>query len=255
MLRRMFRWLVRTVIAIAVLLLLVIFSDYVTHRVRSDSVLVVTLNGQLVERGANGVLGVINRDQTPLNFVRRAMERGARDPRIIGLAVKIIDPEMELAQAQELAAEIAKFRKSGKWTAAYIETAGEGTPGNLPYLVAAATGEVSLMPRGEIDLIGVGIREFFGRGTLDWLGVRPNIGAIGQYKTAFNIFTNKDFTAPQREDDEALMGDLFDQIVAEVAAERHLEPNAVKSLVDQAPLSATASIKAKLVDRLAYEDE
>ncbi len=255
MLRRIFRWIVRTVIAIVVLLVVGVMSDYIAHRVPPDSVLVVTLTGPVVERGANGVLGLWNSNETPLNFVRRAIDRGARDPRIVGLAIKVIDPQMELAQAQEIAAEIAMFRKTGKWTAAYIETAGEGDPGNLPYMVGAAAGDVSLMPQGELDLIGVGLREFFARGTLDWLGVRPNIGAIGEYKTAFNVFTNKDFTAPQHEDDDALVGDLYDQIVTQIAKERHLDPAAIKALIDQAPINATNSLKAKLVDRLAYEDE
>lgn len=255
MLKRIFRWFVRTIVVIAVLFVIVLTSDYLAHRVPADSVLVVTLSGPVVERGSNGVLGLLNANGTPLNFVRRAIDRGTKDHRIIGLAIKVIDPEMELAQAQEIAAEVRKFRKSGKWTAAYIETAGEGDPGNLPYLVAAAADNVSLMPRGELNLIGVGLREFFGRGTLDWLGIRPNIGAIGQYKTAFNVFTNKEFTEPQQRDDDALVGDLFDQIVGQIADERHLAAATVKTLVDQAPINAASSLKAKLVDKLAYEDE
>lgn len=255
MLKRIFRWFVRTIVVIAVLFVIVLTSDYLAHRVPADSVLVVTLSGPVVERGSNGVLGLLNASGTPLNFVRRAIDRGTKDHRIIGLAIKVIDPEMELAQAQEIAAEVRKFRKSGKWTAAYIETAGEGDPGNLPYLVAAAADNVSLMPRGELNLIGVGLREFFGRGTLDWLGIRPNIGAIGQYKTAFNVFTNKEFTEPQQRDDDALVGDLFDQIVGQIADERHLAAATVKTLVDQAPINAASSLKAKLVDKLAYEDE
>jgi protease IV len=255
MLKRIFRWFVRTIIVIAVLFVIVLTSDYVAHRVPADSVLVVTLSGPVAERGSNGVLGLLNTNETPLNFVRRAIDRGAKDPRIIGLAIKVIDPEMELAQAQEIAAEVRKFRKSGKWTAAYIETAGDGDPGNLPYLVAAAADNVSLMPRGELNLIGVGLREFFGRGTLDWLGIKPNIGAIGEYKTAFNVFTNKEFTEPQLRDDQALVGDLFDQIVGQIADERHLDAATVKTLIDQAPINAANSLKAKLVDKLAYEDE
>ncbi len=255
MFKRIFRWVVRTIIAIVVMVVIVLASDYIAHRVPADSVLMVKLAGPVVERGANGVLGLWNENETPLNFVRNAIDRGARDPRIVGLAIEVIDPQMELAQAQEIAAEIAKFRRTGKWTAAYIETAGEGAPGNLPYMVAAAAGDVSLMPQGELDLIGVGLREFFARGTLDWLGIRPNIGAIGEYKTAFNVFTNKEFTQPQYQDDDALVGDLYDQIVTQIAGERRLDPAVIKSFIDQAPINAMNSLKTRLVDHLAYEDE
>jgi protease IV len=253
--RKLVRWFVRTVITLVVLLIIAVISDNISHYVPSGSVLVVKLTGPVVERGSSGVLGLLNAHQTPLNLVRRALDRGARDPRIAGVAVKVIDPDMDLAQAQELARMIAAFRVHGKWTAAYLESAGEGEPGNLPYIVAASAGDVTLMPQGEIDLIGVGVRELFARGTLDWIGIRPAFAAIGKYKTAPNLFTEKDFTAAQREQDDALVGDLYGQIVSAVAAERHLDPAAVRTLIDQAPLTADAGLKAHLVDRLAYEDQ
>jgi protease IV len=255
MIKRFVRWIVRTAITLAVIAAIVIASDYISHRVPEGSVLVVRLTGPVVERGSNGVLGLLNPHATPLNYVRSAIDRGIRDQRIFGLAVKIIDPEMDLAQAQELAAMIQRFRKSGKWTTAYIETAGEFDPGNLPILVASSADEVSIMPQGELNLVGVGVREMFARGTLDWLGIRPDFAAIGQYKSAANIFTEKDFTPGQREEDTALVNDMYEQIVGQIAAERHLEPAAVSAIVDQAPIDAAQGLKAHLVDRLEYEDQ
>jgi protease-4 len=255
MFKKFLKWIVRTVVIVAVLAAIVATSQYISHRVPNDSVLVVRLSGSVVERGSNGVLGLINNDETPLNFVRRAIDRGAKDSRIVGLAVKVIDPQMDLAQAQEIAALIKSFRKSGKWTAAYIESAGDFGPGNLPYMVAAAADEVSLMPQGSLGITGVGIREMFARGTLDWIGIHPNFGAIGKYKSAGNIFTQKDFTPAQREEDDALAGDMYNQIVGQIASERHIEPAAVKGFVDAAPLNADASLKDKLVDHVEYEDQ
>ncbi|MFZ0659122.1 MAG: signal peptide peptidase SppA [Candidatus Binataceae bacterium] len=255
MLKKFFKWIIRTVIVIVILIAIVATSKYISHRVPNDSVLVVTLSGSVVERGSNGVLGLVDNDQTPLNFVRRAIDRGAKDRRIVGLAVKVIDPQMDLAQAQEIAALIKSFRKTGKWTAAYIESAGDFGPGNLPYAVAAAADEVSLMPQGSLGITGVGIRELFARGTLDWIGIHPNFGAIGKYKSAGNIFTQKDFTPAQHEEDDALAGDMYNQIVAQIALERHIDPAAVKGFVDQAPLNADVSLKDKLVDHVEYEDQ
>ncbi len=254
MLRKLLRWIVRAVIIVLVLLLLAVISDYLEHRVTPGSVLVVDLKGPVVER-ASGLFGLLTISETPLNLVRRAIDRAARDERIDGLALKVTDPEMSLAQAQEIAAMVQKFRKSGKWTAAYLETAGEGGPGNLPYIVAAAGGEVTMMPEGELNLIGVGMREVFARGTLDWLGIRPNFAAIGKYKSAANMATEKDFTPAQREEDEAMVGDMYGQIVDAIASERRLTPDAVKALIDQAPFGATAGKGFKLVDRLEYEDQ
>lgn len=255
MLRWFFRWILRSVIIVVVLFMIVAISDYLSHRVQPNSVLNVELKGPTVERGGGGVLGLLNAHQTPLNLLRYAINRGAKDSHIVGMQIKVIDPEMELAQAQEIAGLIKSFKSHGKWTSAYIETAGESDPGNLSYIVASAADEVSLMPQGELNLVGVGVRELFTRGTLDWLGIVPNFASMGQYKSAANLFTNKDFTPAQKQEDEELVGNMYDQIVAATAAERKLSPDTVKVLIDQAPLNAATGLKAHLVDRLEYEDQ
>ncbi len=255
MIRRFFRWVLRTIVLAIVLLVIAIVVDFFTHRVQPDSVLVLQLDGPVVERGESGIAGLVSAHRTALNVVRKALADGAADPRIAGLAVELFDPHMELAQAQELCAMIRDFADHGKWTAAYLESAGDFGPGNTPFLVASAAGEISMMPQGELNLVGVSIRELFARGTLDWIGVQPQMYAIGKYKTAANIFTQKDFTPPQREEDEALVGDIFNQIVGQAARQRHMTIEALKALVDQAPLTAEQGLKNKLVDRLEYHDQ
>jgi len=255
MFRRFFRWILRTAISVVVLFAIVAISEHISHRVQPNSVLSVELDGTVVERGSSSVLGLLSKNQTALNVLRKAINHGAKDPKIVGLEIKVINPEMELAQAQEIVTLIKSFKSHGKWTTAYIETAGESGLGNLPYVVASACDEVSLMPQGDLNLMGVQLRELFMRGTLDWLGITPNFASAGQFKSAANMFTNKDFSPAQKEEDEGLAGSLFDQIVAAIAAERKLSPDTVKALIDQAPLNADDGLKARLVDRLEYEDE
>src|SRR5216683_3886175 len=255
MLKRLWRWLLRLVVSVLVVLAIILVSDFVSHRYRPGTVLVLELNGPVPERGSVSLLGVLNTHEAALNLARRALINAKDDPRIVGLAIKVIDPEMEFAQAQELCDLIGDFKKHGKWTSAYIETAGESGSGNLPYLVASTADEVSMMPQGEMNLLGVGVREMFARGMFDWLKVKPNFDAIGQYKSAANVFTQKDFTPAQRREDDALVGDIFDQIVAQTAAHRHLAPDGIRGLIDRAPLTAADGLKARLLDRLEYEDQ
>jgi protease-4 len=69
------------------------------------------------------------------------------------------------------------------------------------------------------------------------------------------MFTEKDFTPAQREEDESLIGGMFDQIVGAVSHERGMNVDQVHGLIDRAPLNADAALKAKLVERLEYEDQ
>lgn len=255
MLKRLVRWLLKIAVIIVVMVVIGVVVDYFEHRIPSDSVLVVELTGPVVERGNTSWFGALSGSQTPLDVVRRALRTAKSDPRIVGLALKVIDPTMEMAQAQEIASLVKDFRASGKWTTAYIETAGESEPGNLDYLVAAAAGNVSLMPMGQLNIMGVQIRELFARGTLDMLGIKPEFAAIGAYKTAGNIFTHKGFTPAQQEEDQSLVDNLYAQLVNRFANDRHLQPAVVQNLIDQAPLSAADALQDHLVDRTEYEDQ
>ena len=254
MIRRTLRWLVRM---IGILIVLAIISHIVSwwsHRVAPGSVIELALKGPVIERGTDGWRGLVNDDQTPLNEARRALREAATDPRIVGLAIRITDPEMEFAQAQELSALIHDFAAQHKWTTAYLESA--AIRFGQPALPGRGRGRRGLDDaRRRINLTGVAMQELFARGLLDKVGIRPNFAAIGKYKSAANIFTEKDFTPSQREEDEALAGGLFDQLVTTAASERHLDAAQIRALIDQAPLSAKAGLKAHLIDRIEYGDE
>ena len=122
MFRRFFRWILRTVIIVVVLVAIVGISEHIMHRVQPNSVLSVELDGTVVERGSSSVFGLLSKNETALNTLRDAIDRGAKDPKIVGLEIKVINPEMELAQAQEIVALIKSFKSHGKWTQAYLET-------------------------------------------------------------------------------------------------------------------------------------
>jgi protease-4 len=255
MIKRTLRRLLRLITLVIVIAIITHIVNWWSHRVAPGSVIELALKGPVIERGSDGLRGLVDENQTPLNVARRALREAADDPRIVGLAIRITDPEMEFAQAQELSALIHDFAARHKWTTAYLESAGDFGSGNLPYLVAGAASEVSMMPEGAINLMGVRLQELFARGLLDKVGIKPDFAAIGKYKSAANIFTEKDFTPPQREEDEALAGGLFNQLVNTVASERHLEAAQVRTLIDQAPLDTKAGLKAHLIDRIEYGDE
>jgi protease-4 len=256
MIRRLLRWLLRTVIAIVVLVAIAAAFDFYSRQFRRGSFLLVKIDGPVLERSRLGLISSLSgQAETPLNVLRTAIEGAAKDSRIAGMAMEVIDPTIAFAKAQEIVSLTHSFAKTGKPVAAYLETAGEFAPGNLEYLVASSADSVSLMPQGEVNLVGLQLREMFARGTLDWVGINPQFEAIGQYKSAPNVFTQKGFTPAQREEDTALTDDLFDQLVQAVARHRHLSPDNVRTLIDQAPLDANTALKAKLVDRLEYEDQ
>lgn len=153
-------------------------------------------------------------------------------------------------KVQEVRDAVLDFKTSGKPVYAYLEYASD-----REYYFASAADKVFLMPSAPLDLTGVATYQLFLRGTLDMMGVFPNLLHIGDYKTAVNTFTEKGYTPAHREMDASLNGSMFDALVGGIAEGRKKSLDDVRALIDQGPFLAEDAVRAGLVDQVAYEDE
>ena len=178
------------------------------------------------------------------------IDRASSDSRVAGLVARIGDSNMGLAEVEELRDAIAAFRAKGKRAVAYSDTFGELGSGTHSYYLAAAFDEIWLQPMGTLGLVGLRIEMPYLRGTLDLIGITPSVEHREQYKDAANMFTEKEMTAPEREELQALLGSINAQIVADIAKDRKIDPAALKELIDRAPLLTAEAMRAHLVDHV-----
>jgi protease-4 len=187
---------------------------------------------------------------TSMSNLRTALGRAAEDDRVRGIRLRIDSIGGGFATARELRSLIARVSAAGKWTAAYLDTAGEFTPGNLVYYVASACDEVSLNPQGDLNLLGLSSRQPFVRGTFDKLDIRSEFPGRGDYKTARFMYTQTDFTPAHREMTEWLLDSMMEQLVQAIAASRGLSAEEVADLIDRAPFLGQEAVDAGLMDRV-----
>jgi protease-4 len=216
-----------------------------------DMVLSLRLAGPIVELTADDPLAELAGDQpTSLRDLRRVLARAADDKRVLGLQLRVDSIGGGFATAQEIRSLITRFGAAGKWTAAYMDTAGEFSPGNLVYYVASACDEISMNPQGDLNLIGLSSRVPFIGGTFDKLGIAAEFPGRGDYKTARFLYTKREFTDEQREMTEWLLDSIMQQMMDGIAANRDLSAEELRSIVDRAPLFGAESVEAGLVDRM-----
>jgi len=184
-----------------------------------------------------------------------ALRLARDDRRIKGLLVVIDGPGAGSAKLQELRDAILDFQKGDKWAVAYLETAGEFSAGNRDYYLATACGSIWLAPPGDINLVGMRAEPPFIRGTLDLLGIVPDMDHIGKYKSAMNTYTDKEMNEAFRESMEALVGSIYGQLKRGIAKGRKMTEEQVALLIDDGPYIGPRALQAKLVDRLGYRDE
>jgi protease-4 len=185
----------------------------------------------------------------------RALERAAKDKRIRALLVRIGQPKMGWARIQEVRGAIERFRASGKPTVAFAETFGEGPGGTPLYFLATACETIHLQPSGDVGITGLNAEAPFVKGTMEKLGVKPQMDHRHEYKNALNMFTEEGFTEAHREATERILESLLEQVVASISETRGLTGVQVRDLIDEAPYSAPEALELGLVDSLDYYDE
>jgi len=153
-------------------------------------------------------------------------------------------------KAEEIRDAIKDFRTSGKPVYAFIEL---GL--NKEYYIATACDKIYVPPPGELFINGLAADVMFFRGSLDKLGVYPDIYQIGKYKSAGDMFTQKEMTDAHREYINSLLDDLFNRYVQTIAEARHKTPEEIKALIDNAPYNGNQAKANGLIDEVAYHDE
>ncbi|WP_319457939.1 MULTISPECIES: signal peptide peptidase SppA [unclassified Mycobacterium] len=179
-----------------------------------------------------------------------AIHRAAEDDRVAGLIARVQLPAAAAGPVQELRAAVAAF-SDAKPSLAWAET----YPGTLSYHLASAFREVWMQPSGTVGLIGFATNAMFLRDALDKAGIQAQFIARGEYKSAANLFTQDSYTDAHREADSRLIESLHAQVLADVAAARHLDPAELDALLDKAPLLRDDAVAGRLVDRIGFRDE
>jgi protease-4 len=214
-------------------------------------VLAIRLDRPIVEQAVEDPLArLAGGEPIGLRDLRTALVRAASDDRVVGVRLRVDRYLGGFGTAQEVRSLLGRVRDAGKWTRAYLDTAGEFAPGNFDYLVAAGCAEVAMDPMGDVNLIGLSLQFQFLGGTLEKLGIRPEYPGVGDYKDARFQYTRRDFTPAQREMMEWLGGSWTDQLVEGVATSRGLDQDRVRYLIDRGPYLGDDALEAGLVDSL-----
>lgn len=245
---KFFLWMIGLFLAVGIVSIVVGFW---ARRVRPNTVLATRIEGEVPEQASrNPVVDLLAGPETTLTDIVEALERARTDPRISGLEMRISESTMQMGKLEEIRDKVREFNRAGKFSVAYLEF---GT--NRTYYLASACQTVFLLPTSGLRLRGMMAWTTFYRGALDKLGIYPDLHHIGDYKNASNAYTESGYTRAHREATRALLEDWYGEFLRGVAENRKLKAEEVAKAVEQGPLTAPEALAAKLVDRVAYEDE
>src|ERR1041384_5797134 len=214
-------------------------------------VLIVKVAGALPDYGPDDPLRkFLGGQPQSLGSLLAQFRKAKVDKRITAVLLDVDISEVGWAKSEEIRDAITDFRSSGKPVYAYMET---GL--NKDYYIATACDKIFVPPPGELFTIGLAADVMFFRGSLDKLGIYPDIYQIGAYKSAGDTFTQKQMTDAHRKYINELLDDLYGRYLEAIAQGRHKTPDEVKALIDDAPYSAAKAKDEGLIDGAIYRDE
>jgi len=194
----------------------------------------------------------VGRKATIMDFVL-TLDRASRDSRVKGLFVRVGDGGLSVPAAEELAAAIRRFRDSGRFVIAHSQGFDSGGMGD--YLAASAANEIWMQPKATFGAAGAGAGSIFLRGLFDKIQAQPQMVKRTDYKSAADMFMEKDYTVPDREQTTAFLHSWYASATEGAASQRKLTPQLVAATFDQSPQFAEDALRARLIDRIGYDDD
>jgi protease-4 len=221
--------------------------------IKDGSYLLVELNGDFPEMPPAGVLERAVGGGGMSLFDLLGLLRDAReDPRIKGVVLRVRTLGVGWGKAQDIREALVKLRES-KSVIAYVEQ--EVTGGLREYYIASAAEKIYMPPGASTPLTGLIAEFFFLGGVFEKLDIDPQVEKIREYKTAGDQLAYKEMTPYNREMSNALLDSIYGQATAGIASGRGLTPEAVRALIDRAPMTAPELVEAHLVDGERFFDE
>jgi len=219
--------------------------------VKDNSVLALRIGGSLPdyvpEDPMRRLLG--GSDESLTNLLTQ-IKKAKVDKRISAVILEIHPSSAGWAKADEIREAITDYRTSGKPIYAYMEYSL-----NKEYYIATACERIYMAPPGDLFINGLAAEVMFFRGSLDKLGIYPDVFQIGKYKNAPDMFTRKEMSEGHREVLNSLLDDLTNRLVNAIATTRKKSPDDVRALIDQAPFSPAQAQANGLIDGASYRED
>lgn len=181
------------------------------------------------------------------------LDAAGRDARVKGVVMRLGNGALSTAEAQEIGAALQRFRARNKFVIAQA-TAFFGA-GMGDYLAASAANEIWMQPKSPFSPSGAGGGELFLRGTFDKIHAEPQIAKRAEYKSAADMFMEKDMSPADREQLTQLMNSVYDGAVAQMASNRRVPRTDIVTALQASPQFAEEAKDRKMVDRIGYDDE
>ena len=207
----------------------------------TNTVAILRIEGVIAGGGSGeSLLGAVAGSDAVVALIAEA----AQDQEIAALVLRINSPGGSAAASQEIAEELENFRATGK----KVITSMSDVAASGGYWIAAASDLIVANPGTTTGSIGVIIQITDLRQLYEKLGVDFRVFKSGPLKDIGSA--NRAMTEAEEEVFQAMVNDIFQQFIDQVATGRDLDRDQVIELADGRVFTGRQAKEAGLVDEL-----
>lgn len=225
--------------------------------VKKNSVMMLDLNGTLVERtqeSLEGVLSMLTGDNSNvygLDDILASIKKAKENENIKGIYIQASALGSPYASLQAIRNALTDFKESGKFIVAYSDGYTQGL-----YYLSSVADKVILNPKGMIEWRGIASAPIFYKDLLQKVGIEMQIFKVGTYKSAVEPFIATEMSPANREQVTEFISSIWGQVVSGVSASRNISPDSLNAYADRMLMfyPAEESVKCGLADTLIYKN-
>ncbi|HCU0190111.1 TPA: signal peptide peptidase SppA [Citrobacter koseri] len=245
-------------------------SDGNTSQQTARGALLLDISGVIVDKpSSTNRLGVIGRQlfgassdrlqENSLFDIVNTIRQAKDDRNITGIVMDLKNfAGTDQPSMQYIGKALREFRDSGKPVFAVGDSYSQGQ-----YYLASFANKIWLSPQGTVDLHGFATNGLYYKSLLDKLKVSTHVFRVGTYKSAVEPFIRDDMSPAAREADSRWIGELWQNYLNTVAANRQIPAQQVfpgaQAMLDGLSKvdgdTAKYALDNKLVDALASNAE
>ena len=226
--------------------------------VKKNSVMMLDLNGTLVERTQEDPLDILSQllgdgsNTYGLDDILSSIQKAKENENIKGIYLQANSLGTSYASLQEIRNALLDFKESGKFVIAYADSYTQGL-----YYLSSAADKVLLNPKGMIEWRGIASAPLFYKDLLQKIGVEMQVFKVGTYKSAVEPFIATEMSPANREQVTTFITSIWGQVTEGVSTSRNISVDSLNVYADRMLMfyPAEESVKCGLADTLIYRND
>lgn len=224
--------------------------------IKDNSILYLDLNYDIPEKTTELGFDAMNvsnlgKKNIGLNDIIASIQYAKNDRKVKGIYIAQGAYGNGMATTEAIRNALIDFKKSGKFIYSYGDMYTQ-----KGFYLSSVADKIYINPKGFIELLGFGSKQFYLKGMLDKIGVEVQAFHRGKFKSAFDPLVRTDMSDENRQQITEFLTDVYGHFLDQVSVARHIDRSVLNNEIDSGLIQTPGDAKRYgIISDVKYYDE